>query len=94
MGSGKSAEKKDIERIIRNRMKPLISRENVSTNYYNIVNWHAWCVMNIVRLYFYSACRRRGGVLKCPRFCFFSLFFFRCRKLTQRSWVIPLAPAA
>ena len=20
---------------------------------------------------FYSACRRRGGVLKCPRFCFF-----------------------
>ena len=22
----------------------------------------------------YSACRRRGGVLKCPRFCFF-LFF-------------------
>ena len=23
---------------------------------------------------YYSACRRRGGVLKCPRFCFF-LFF-------------------
>ena len=23
--------------------------------------------------HFYSACRRRGGVLKCPRFC---LFFF------------------
>ena len=24
----------------------------------------------------YSACRRRGGVLKCPRFCFFFFFFF------------------
>ena len=24
---------------------------------------------------YYSACRRRGGVLKCPRFCFFFLFF-------------------
>ena len=24
----------------------------------------------------YSACRRRGGVLKCPRFCFFFLFVF------------------
>ena len=24
----------------------------------------------------YSACRRRGGVLKCPRFCFFLTFFF------------------
>ena len=24
----------------------------------------------------YSACRRRGGVLKCPRFCFFWCFFF------------------
>ena len=34
----------------------------------------------------YSACRRRGGVLKCPRFC----FFFRCRKLGCRSWAIPL----
>ena len=41
-------------------------------------------------LCYYSACRRRGGVLKCPRFC----FFFRCRKLAQRSWVIPLAQAA
>ena len=40
---------------------------------------------------YYSACRRRGGVLKCPRFCF---FIFWCRKLAQRSWVIPLAPAA
>ena len=34
----------------------------------------------------YSACRRRGGVLKCPRFCF---FFFRCRKLGCRSRAIP-----
>ena len=25
----------------------------------------------------YSACRRRGGVLNLPRFCF---FFFRCQK--------------
>ena len=25
---------------------------------------------------YYSACRRRGGVLKCPRFCFFFFFFF------------------
>ena len=24
----------------------------------------------------YSACRRRGGVLKCPRFCFFCFLFF------------------
>ena len=41
---------------------------------------------------FYSACRRRGGVLKCPRFCFFLIFFifFRCRKLGCRSWAIPL----
>ena len=35
----------------------------------------------------YSACRRRGGVLKCPRFCFF-LGFFRCRKLGCRSRAI------
>ena len=38
----------------------------------------------------YSACRRRGGVLKCPRFCFFLVFFFRCRKLGCRSWATPL----
>ena len=25
---------------------------------------------------YYSACRRRGGVLKCPRFCFFFVFFW------------------
>ena len=35
---------------------------------------------------YYSACRRRGGVFKCPRFW----FFFRCRKLGCRSWAIPL----
>ena len=42
--------------------------------------------------FFYSACRRRGGVLKCPRFCLFLFFFvfFRCRKLGCRSWAIPL----
>ena len=30
----------------------------------------------------YSACRRRGGVLHSPRFCFFFIFFifFRCQK--------------
>ena len=28
----------------------------------------------------YSACRRRGGVLKCPRLCFFSFFFFSVSK--------------
>ena len=37
----------------------------------------------------YSACRRRGGVLNSPRFCFFFflLFFFTfflCQKLVQR----------
>ena len=40
---------------------------------------------NITILY-YSACRRRGGVLNSPRFC----FFCQCRKLGYRSWVIPL----
>ena len=30
---------------------------------------------------FYSACRRRGGVLKCPRFCFFFCFFFSVSKV-------------
>ena len=25
---------------------------------------------------FYSACRRRGGVLNSPRFCFFFFFYF------------------
>ena len=34
--------------------------------------------------FYYSACRRRGGVLKCPRFFFF-YFFFRCRKSAE-SW--------
>ena len=29
----------------------------------------------------YSACRRRGGVLKCPRFCFFSFFSFSVSKV-------------
>ena len=41
----------------------------------------------------YSACRRQGGVLKCPRFCFFFIFFlifFRCRKLGCHSRAIPL----
>ena len=44
----------------------------------------------------YSACRRRGGVLNSPRFCFFFFFiiFFRCQKSVQRSWVIPLAQTA
>ena len=26
--------------------------------------------------HFYSACRRRGGVLNSPRFCFFFFFYF------------------
>ena len=28
-----------------------------------------------IDFFYYSACRRRGGVLKCPRFCSFSFFF-------------------
>ena len=31
--------------------------------------------------FFYSACRRRGGVLKCPRFCFFLFLFFLVSKV-------------
>ena len=53
---------------------------------------------------YYSACPY-GGVLNSPRFCFFTpsarrawrsykfagfCFFFGCRKLGYRSWVIPL----
>ena len=41
---------------------------------------------------YYSACRRRGGVLKCPRFCFFCCFFFRCRKLINST--AKLSPGA
>ena len=33
-------------------------------------------VTSMIFEYYYSACRRRGGVLKCPRFCFFFYFFF------------------
>ena len=38
----------------------------------------AQCKRGYAIVYNYSACRRRGGVLQCPRFCFcfFCWFFF------------------
>ena len=47
----------------------------------------AWRSYKFAAFCFYSACRRRGGVLKCPRFWFSFSFFFRCRKLGCRTHV-------
>ena len=45
---------------------------------YKGTRWHLIILSRICL--FYPACRRRGGVLKCPRFCFFFLFYSACRR--------------
>ena len=54
-----------------------ISIVQLRTNYCNTHVYTFYVCLCLLALTFvcnYSACRRRGGVLKCPRFCFF--FFF------------------